>query len=87
MGNGSQPTGTSNYLADVEIPEPETLWEDFSHRSSATRDDGNLHHEQTAPTPDDGSGCTKTGLACWVNQSIRDDRQGKRQSGVPEVPS
>ena len=28
------------YLADVEIPEPETLWEDFSHRSSATRDMG-----------------------------------------------
>ncbi|MDA9857859.1 sulfatase [Rubripirellula sp.] len=29
-----------NYLADVEIPEPETLWEDFSHRSSATREMG-----------------------------------------------
>ena len=28
------------YLADVDIPEPETLWEDFSHRSSATRDMG-----------------------------------------------
>jgi arylsulfatase A-like enzyme len=28
------------YLADVEIPEPETLWEDFSHRSSATREMG-----------------------------------------------
>ncbi len=25
-----------NYLADVEIPEPATLWEDFSHRSQAT---------------------------------------------------
>ncbi|MDE0837113.1 MAG: sulfatase [Akkermansiaceae bacterium] len=25
------------YLADVEIPEPATLWEDFSHRSEATR--------------------------------------------------
>ena len=25
-----------NYLADVEIPEPATLWEDFSHRSAAT---------------------------------------------------
>ncbi|MDP6555708.1 MAG: sulfatase [Pirellulaceae bacterium] len=24
------------YLADVEIPEPATLWEDFSHRSKAT---------------------------------------------------
>ncbi|MEE2935618.1 MAG: sulfatase [Planctomycetota bacterium] len=29
-----------NYLADVAIPEPETLWEDFSHRSSATREMG-----------------------------------------------
>jgi arylsulfatase A-like enzyme len=29
-----------DYLADVEIPEPETLWEDFSHRSSATREMG-----------------------------------------------
>jgi N-acetylglucosamine-6-sulfatase len=28
------------YLADVEIPEPATLWEDFSHRSDATRDMG-----------------------------------------------
>lgn len=26
-----------DYLADVVIPEPETLWEDFSHRSDATR--------------------------------------------------
>lgn len=26
-----------DYLADVEIPEPSTLWEDFSHRSEATR--------------------------------------------------
>lgn len=29
-----------DYLADVEIPEPATLWEDFSHRSEATRDMG-----------------------------------------------
>lgn len=29
-----------NYLADVEIPEPDTLWEDFSHRSEATRQMG-----------------------------------------------
>jgi len=29
-----------DYLADVMIPEPETLWEDFSHRSSATREMG-----------------------------------------------
>lgn len=26
-----------DYLADVLIPEPETLWEDFSHRSESTR--------------------------------------------------
>lgn len=26
-----------DYLADVEIPEPDSLWEDFSHRSDATR--------------------------------------------------
>jgi len=25
-----------NYLHDVEIPEPDSLWEDFSHRSKAT---------------------------------------------------
>lgn len=29
-----------DYLADVMIPEPESLWEDFSHRSSATREMG-----------------------------------------------
>lgn len=29
-----------NYLADVEIPEPDSLWEDFSHRSDATREMG-----------------------------------------------
>lgn len=29
-----------DYLADVEIPEPVTLWEDFSHRSDATREMG-----------------------------------------------
>ncbi|MDG1872547.1 MAG: sulfatase [Mariniblastus sp.] len=28
------------YLADIEIPEPDTLWEDFSHRSVATRNMG-----------------------------------------------
>lgn len=27
----------AEYLAGVEIPEPETLWEDFGHRSEATR--------------------------------------------------
>ena len=29
-----------DYLSHVTIPEPETLWEDFSHRSSATREMG-----------------------------------------------
>ena len=29
-----------DYLADVTIPEPDSLWEDFSHRSSATRNMG-----------------------------------------------
>ncbi len=29
-----------DYLADVEIPEPDSLWEDFSHRSEATRSMG-----------------------------------------------
>lgn len=28
------------FLEDVEIPEPETLWEDFSHRSEASRNFG-----------------------------------------------
>lgn len=28
------------YLAHIEIPEPATLWEDFSHRSKATRNMG-----------------------------------------------
>ena len=37
------------YLADVEIPEPETLWEDFSHRSVATRDMGTSITSRTAP--------------------------------------
>lgn len=29
-----------DYLAEVEIPEPATLWEDFSHRSEATKNMG-----------------------------------------------
>ena len=37
------------YLADVEIPEPESLWEDFSHRSSATREMGTSITSRTAP--------------------------------------
>lgn len=38
-----------NYLADVQIPEPETLWEDFSHRSDATRDMGTSITSRLAP--------------------------------------
>ena len=38
-----------NYLADVEIPEPESLWEDFSHRSEATRDMGTSITSRLAP--------------------------------------
>ena len=43
------------YLADVTIPEPETLWEDFSHRSEATRKMGTsitsrLHPKRTMVT-------------------------------------
>ena len=38
-----------NYLADVKIPEPATLWEDFSHRSPATRDMGTSITSRLAP--------------------------------------
>lgn len=38
-----------DYLADVEIPEPATLWEDFSHRSSATRDMGTSITSRLSP--------------------------------------
>lgn len=37
------------YLADVEIPEPESLWEDFSHRSEATRNMGTSITARLAP--------------------------------------
>lgn len=37
------------YLADIEIPEPDTLWEDFSHRSPATRDMGTSITDRLAP--------------------------------------
>ena len=37
------------YLANVEIPEPDTLWEDFSHRSEATRDMGTSITSRLAP--------------------------------------
>ena len=38
-----------DYLADVTIPEPESLWEDFSHRSEATRDLGTSITRRAAP--------------------------------------
>tara|TARA_R110002049_G_scaffold27321_3_gene94446 strand:- start:96500 stop:98086 length:1587 start_codon:yes stop_codon:yes gene_type:complete len=38
-----------DYLAGVEIPEPDTLWEDFSHRSEATREMGTSITARTAP--------------------------------------
>lgn len=38
-----------DYLAGVQIPEPATLWEDFSHRSPATRDMGTSITSRTAP--------------------------------------
>lgn len=34
------PKRLKNYLADVEIPEPESLWEDKSHRSDGSREYG-----------------------------------------------
>ena len=37
------------YLADVKIPEPASLWEDFSHRSPATRDMGTSITSRLAP--------------------------------------
>ncbi|MCP4785958.1 MAG: sulfatase [Fuerstiella sp.] len=37
------------YLADVRIPEPATLWEDFSHRSEATRDMGTSITSRLSP--------------------------------------
>ena len=38
-----------DYLADVTIPEPESLWEDFSHRSAATRDMGTSITDRLLP--------------------------------------
>ncbi|MGI9473526.1 MAG: sulfatase family protein [Rubripirellula sp.] len=38
-----------DYLADEEIPEPSTLWEDFSHRSSATREMGTSITSRLSP--------------------------------------
>lgn len=37
------------YLAAVKIPEPATLWEDFSHRSEATRNMGTSITNRLAP--------------------------------------
>lgn len=39
-GKWEPPERHRNYLADVKIPEPSSLWEDFSHRSDATREMG-----------------------------------------------
>ncbi len=39
-GKGEPADRHRDYLADVEIPEPASLWEDFSHRSEATRNMG-----------------------------------------------
>ena len=36
-GKWEPPERHRDYLADVTIPEPDSLWEDFSHRSEATR--------------------------------------------------
>ncbi|MCH2177517.1 MAG: sulfatase [Mariniblastus sp.] len=38
-----------HYLADVTFPEPASLWEDFSHRSSATREMGTSITLRSAP--------------------------------------
>ncbi len=38
-----------NYLADVEIPEPDSLWQDFSNRSEATRHMGTSITSRLAP--------------------------------------
>ncbi len=38
-----------NYLADINIPEPDSLWEDFSHRSEATRNMGTSITDRAAP--------------------------------------
>lgn len=38
-----------DYLKDVEIPEPASLWEDFSHRSDATRTLGTSITSRLAP--------------------------------------
>jgi arylsulfatase A-like enzyme len=38
-----------NYLADVTIPEPATLWEDFSHRSEATKNMGTSITSRLSP--------------------------------------
>ena len=38
-----------DYLADVKIPEPVTLWEDFSHRSPATKNMGTSITSRLSP--------------------------------------
>jgi arylsulfatase A-like enzyme len=38
-----------SFLENIEIPEPESLWEDFSHRSEATKDFGTSISHRLAP--------------------------------------
>ena len=48
-GKWEPATRHKNYLADVNIPEPASLWEDFSHRSDATRNMGTSITSRLAP--------------------------------------
>ena len=48
-GKWEPPQRHKHYLADVKIPEPATLWEDFSHRSPATRKMGTSITSRLAP--------------------------------------
>lgn len=48
-GKWEPPKRHRTYLADVKIPEPATLWEDFSHRSEATRAMGTSITSRLAP--------------------------------------
>jgi arylsulfatase A-like enzyme len=48
-GKWEPPARHKKYLADVKIPEPDSLWEDFSHRSEATRKMGTSITSRLAP--------------------------------------
>jgi len=48
-GKWEPPARHKDYLAGVDIPEPKTLWEDFSHRSEATRKMGTSITNRLAP--------------------------------------